>query len=251
MGRWLVTRPQAAAEATAAALAERGHQAVIAPLTRIVPRTPRRLDTQGAQAVVVTSANGATRLADLPAARALPVVAVGAATAEAASAAGASVAHIAGGDGEALARTITDRLAPQDGPLIWLRGDVARGRWRAAVQTAGFAVRQAIVYAADPVAELPDPARAALAGQEAHPLQGVLLFSPRAASLFVRLTRRAGLVDRLAGLTALCLSAAVADAAGVARWAALRTAAEPTEAALLDLMMRPAAPLPPARRRGD
>lgn len=239
MARWLITRPIDAAASTAAALAERGEQTVIAPLTRIVPRQPARLDLSGVQALVVTSANAARRLADLPGARDLPVLAVGDATAQAARRAGAETVRSAGGDGAALGRYVLEKLDPKAGALVWLRGQDARARWRAAAQNGGFAVRQAIVYVADPVAELPIAARDALAGIGDDDLKGVLLFSPRAASLLVRLAGKAGLADRLAALRALCLSGAVADAARVATWGAVQTAPVPTEAALLDLVARP------------
>ena len=81
-----------------------------------------------------------------------------------------------------------------------------------------------------------DPATGDLLG--AGSLDMVLFFSPRAAQTFVILTEQAGLAAACGGLSAICLSPAVADAAigggsGPA-WRVVRTAQRPDMAALLE-----------------
>ncbi|MEE8271986.1 MAG: hypothetical protein V3R98_09705, partial [Alphaproteobacteria bacterium] len=85
-------------------------------------------------------------------------------------------------------------------------------------------------------------------------LAGTLFFSPRTADVFARLVAAAGLVERLRGLIALCLSPAVAERleAGPGRgaWREIRVADRPDTPSLLSLLdARPDCPSPnhPAR----
>jgi uroporphyrinogen-III synthase len=77
----LVTRPEPAAERTAAALVARGHQAWKVPLLRVESLTA---DLSGGwSGVIVTSANAPAAARDNPALLELPVFAVGDSSAEA------------------------------------------------------------------------------------------------------------------------------------------------------------------------
>src|SRR5581483_2853796 len=79
--RALVTRPKAEAAELAAALARRGIAAVVEPLIEIRPLDLPAPSLAGVQAVLCTSANGVGALAAAVAERAIPVFAVGDATA--------------------------------------------------------------------------------------------------------------------------------------------------------------------------
>ena len=99
--RLLVTRPEADAERTAAALRARGHTVVVAPLLRIEPVEDADIAAGPFAAILVTSANAAPaiarhqRFAEL---RALPVFAVGGRSAQAMRAAGFADVTSADGD---------------------------------------------------------------------------------------------------------------------------------------------------------
>src|SRR6187200_345758 len=86
--RVLITRPEREATALAQALAERGHQAVLAPLFRLqvlCPPDDFPATLSASQAVLITSVNGARALAEANEQRSKPIFAVGdttAATAE-------------------------------------------------------------------------------------------------------------------------------------------------------------------------
>ena len=83
--RIAVTRPQTDGERTAANLRARGHEVLLAPLMRIEPVIADL--GRGFAAVIVTSANAASAIADHPARAVLlklPVYAVGRRSAEAA-----------------------------------------------------------------------------------------------------------------------------------------------------------------------
>ena len=215
--RAIVTRPRADSEALAAALARRGIDSVIAPVIGIETlRDPAAAEAvAGAQAVLLTSANGARALAANTECRGTPVFAVGDATAAAARSAGFADVRSADGDSRALAAFVGARLDPAAGGLLHVCGRRTTGDLDAVLGRAGFACRRLPLYDAVAADALPEAAAAALRDGSAD---AVLLFSPRSAAVFVRLARHAGLADTLARVDACCLSAAVAEAAAPASW---------------------------------
>src|SRR4051812_26575745 len=86
--RALVTRPRAEAAELAETLAGRGVTAIIEPLLDIRYRCEPAPDLAGVQAVLCTSANGVRALARLSPERAVPLLAVGEASAARARAEG-------------------------------------------------------------------------------------------------------------------------------------------------------------------
>ena len=230
--RVLVTRPEADAAPLVAALRARGHEALIQPLLTIEPAAPpSRLDLEGVQALLFTSANGVRGFAELCPARSLPVLTVGDASGEAARAAGFTRVESAGGDVEDLARLAVRRLDPKAGALLYAAGGSPAGDLKGALEAAGFAVRRVVLYNAQPAEALGDEVRAALAGGY---LDAVLFFSPRTAETFVRLVERHGLTAACAGCQAVCLSAAVAARLDAIPWGGLAVAERPERSALLD-----------------
>ena len=71
--RVLITRPRDEALELADALAVRGIDSLIEPMIRIVMRADAKLELDDAQAVLLTSANGARALAAASPERQLPV----------------------------------------------------------------------------------------------------------------------------------------------------------------------------------
>lgn len=213
--RLLVVRPQPGADATARALRALGHDPCLAPLLRthgvdwLAPAT-------GPDAVLMSSA-AAARLAG-PAAepfKALPLLAVGDATAAAARAAGWGDVRTGPGTLQAL---IDGAAAGPFRRLLHLAGED-----RTEVSVPAALVLDVItVYRAalQPLPVLPD-------------VGGVLLHSPRTARHF------AAEWDRLGGqrgsLVLFAISPAVAAAAGTG-WRNVMVAARPHEQALLALL---------------
>ena len=113
-----------------------------------------------------------------------------------------------------------------------MRGAVARGDVAQLLITAGFEVRSLITYRVDARERLPDRVRDALIGAT---IDGALFFSPRSATLFARLVGEMALNDRLSGLSALCLSPAVAECLDQVRWRSVRAAGSPDLASLIAL----------------
>lgn len=209
--RAIVVRPPPGDARTLTELRAHGIDAQGVALFAVVPLAWTPPDPRAYDSLLLTSANairhGGAALATL---RALPVVAVGGATARAATAAGFDVALI--GDGEVAAVMIRARESGLTRPLH------LAGRDRVAAGTDAISV-----YASE---ELPVAASATAGFADAT----VLLHSARAA------TRVAALVDRdridRARVRLAAFSTAVADAAG-GGWQEVAIAAAPTDAALI------------------
>lgn len=232
MARVLVTRPEQDAAATAARLRGLGHDALITPLMETHALPGPALDLAGAQAFLVTSANGVRALAARQggAGLGLPVLAVGDTTARAARDLGFTDVASAGGDVDDLARLASERFKPGDGALLHVAGSKIAGDLAGMLAKAGYIYRREVLYDARPVAVLPGAAQAAIAGGT---VAGVLLYSPRTAALFRDLVRAAGLGGYVENLTAFCLSANVA-ARAAGGWRRVVVARSPTENDLMD-----------------
>jgi uroporphyrinogen-III synthase len=233
--RLLVTRPEPDAERTAAALRACGHELLIAPLTHI-ETIVADLSTGPWSAVLMTSANAARAFASHPRCAelvALPVYAVGRRSAEAARAAGFGDVTSADGDVVALVRVVVERIRAATSPLLYLAGEDRSGDLAGDLHRHGLAVQTVVIYRAAAVTGLPAAAREAIASGR---VDAVLHFSRRSSDIYLKAASAAGLLDKALISLHYCLSAQVAApllAAGAAR---VRVAAQPTEAALIDLI---------------
>ncbi len=228
--RVLITRPLEDAEPLAAALKQRGIEAVLAPLMTITDVDAPDLDTDlsGAQALLITSANGIRAFARKVSRRDIPVFAVGDASALVARGLGFGDVRSAAGDVDTLAALVTDELDP--GKLVHVAGTRVAGDLAGLLEAAGFDVRRRVLYQATAVERLsPEVVDDIKSGT----LDGVLLFSPRTAELFAKLAIEAGLEEACASLGAYCLSRAVADNAEALSWRDVVVAGAPNQQSLL------------------
>ncbi|MEM6847663.1 MAG: uroporphyrinogen-III synthase [Pseudomonadota bacterium] len=173
----MVTRPQPFAAGTAALLRGRGYRPLVVPLLRKAARdaaVPFEPD-----AVTVTSRAGAAELARFPELCRRRLFAVGEATAEAARGVGADVIAVGTGGVDALAELIVSH-APNS--VLHLSGEDQAGDLVGTLRSAGISAERLVVYAMEPVGELPDVSGSLLA---------VLLYSPRTARLFDERARTA------------------------------------------------------------
>jgi uroporphyrinogen-III synthase len=144
--RVLVTRPEPASARTAAELERRGHEPVLLPLMQAIHEphalvTPALPDTA---AIAVTSAEAIRVLETLPqetrqALLALPLFAVGRATARAASDAGFADVSIADGDGRFLASLLVATHDPTT-PILYLTGTPRSPDFETDLQQAGLTI---------------------------------------------------------------------------------------------------------------
>ena len=217
--RLLLTRPLEDSRRLAQALTAAGHEVLVEPLLTIEPLAPE-LELDGVQAVAVTSRHALTFLAgredaDARALRALPLFAVGSATAEAARAAGFERVNDAEGDATVLARLLAERLEPAAGAVLHLAGETVGPALAEELAARGIALGGAVTYRAREATALSTVCRAAL---EADRLDGATFLSPRTAATFVRLAGEAQVAERCRGLLAFCLSVAVAKALDGVSW---------------------------------
>src|SRR5882724_9060296 len=185
--RLLVTRPEPDAARSADALRARGHQVLVAPL----------LQTQSIAAdfggpfaaVLMTSANAARALTAHPRAAeltALPVLTVGARSAEVARAGGFSDVTSAEGALADLVRLAAQRFS--EARLLYLAGEDRAGDLAGGLSAHGIAVETAVIYRAVACETLPGEIVNAI-----DRLDGVLHYSRRSAETLLRLAQRAGL----------------------------------------------------------
>jgi uroporphyrinogen-III synthase len=227
--RILVTRPEQDGAEIAARLAAMGHEALLAPLltTHFHDGDEPKLDD--VQAVLATSANGIRALARRTARRDVAIFAVGPQTAEEARGCGFIEIKNANGDARALADATARWAQPQNGVLLHVCGTDAPGTLADTLMQRGFNVRRAALYEVRPVRELP---RAAVAALKEGALDAGLFFSPRSAAVF-----RDCIADLPVGtLTAICISAATAQALQPLAFAAVHIATAPNQDALLALV---------------
>jgi uroporphyrinogen-III synthase len=220
--RIAITRALPEAEGSAARLRQLSGEPIVAPLLEIAP-LQCSADTSGVQALLFTSANG-VRAAQASLERALPVLAVGDATARAASQAGFANVRSAQGDVAALAAMAAATLDPKAGALLYLSGAHVAGDLIGALHAAGYDARRAIVYDARIVDVLP--------AAYLQPLDMVAFHSARAAQAFARFG-----APHAAQRIAVCLSPAVAEAAKAVDWARVVVAAAPQDDALWSAAM--------------
>jgi uroporphyrinogen-III synthase len=203
----------------------------VAPLLEVRPVPDARLDLDEVCAIAFTSANAVAAFAALSPERGARVFAVGDATAAAARAAGFAGVLSAAGDVRALATALAARRRELTGVILNPTAAEPAADLAGALEAAGLRVRTTPLYETAPATLPPDfAARLAETGT-------VLAHSARAASVL------AGLLTRHPAphLTALALSAQVAEPLAGRGLAEVRIAAQPTEAALLALLGKPGA----------
>lgn len=226
--RILITRPLEDGKQIAARLAERGHQALLAPLLTPHFYEGPEPDLNGVLAILATSANGIRAFVRRTPRRDFSVFAVGPQTAEEARKSGFTEVRNADGDAKALALAAT-LWAAKKGVLLHVCGEDAPGTLAENLTLRGFKVRRCPLYAIEPAARLPQAARAALKNRE---LDGAMFFSPKSARIFGALADGLPTED----LTAFCISPATAQALSPMPFAHIAVAARPNQAAMLALL---------------
>jgi uroporphyrinogen-III synthase len=231
--RVLLTRTEDDAAPLAMQLARLGIASTIDPLLEIHVFPGDAPDLGNVQALLFTSANGARAFARRCPRRDLPVLAVGDATARTAAEFGFTTVESAGGDVLALAELARQTLDPGAGTLLHAAGSVTAGDLAKLLADDGFDVQRQVLYEARMARRL-TPATVEMVRR--NRIDGVVLFSPRTAAVFVDLAQSEGLSAACGRLTAFCLSWAVADAIEALAWRRVAVAARPEQGAIVDMI---------------
>lgn len=235
--RLLITRPEPDASKLAKRLEALDHESTIEPLMSVSFEDTDPVDLSEAQAVIATSRNGLAGLEAQGAhriARALPLFAVGKATARAARDLGFELIVTGAGTVHDLVPQIVSACDPQAGFLAYLAGDVTSVDLRAELEPHGFRIDAPVVYRMHAAENFTDDTFEQIATGE---IDGVLLFSPRTADIYVRLVRKHRLTAPASRMTHYCLSDAVARRLAPLGNIRIETAPAPNLDALLALLV--------------
>lgn len=230
--RLLLTRAVDDAARTREKLEAMGHQVMVSPVIEIVS-TEASWPIGVVDAVVATSAHAFIKLPNglsSEARRLLPLFLVGERTEAAARVAGFVGGPTVAKTAAALAQEFRE-LAARPRRLVYLAGRDRKPDLEAAFADMGQAVDVVEVYGAHPCAT---PSQEAVRALQGNAVDGVLHFSRRSASLFVEVTKKAGL--DMGRPTHFCLSEDVAAPLRDAGYPAIEVALEPHEADLLALV---------------
>jgi uroporphyrinogen-III synthase len=209
----VVTRPEPDGSRLAHRLAGLGYEPVLCPLMQIEvdPDAVIAADREY-QALLVTSANGLRAISRTGQAErlvAIPLIAVGPASARLAAELGFADVCEAAGDVKAVADLVRRTLSATDGPLLYVTGNARAGDLKGDLEKDGFAVDRLEAYSAVPATQLDEACAAAIRSGD---VDAVMLYSPRTARIWARLIKSQGLADKAEDLLHICLSPAVADA---------------------------------------
>jgi uroporphyrinogen-III synthase len=230
--RVVVTRPQADAERTAAAVGAKGHDVLVAPLMGVEAIEADLAGVWGG--VIVTSANapGALNVNAREALSKLPVYAVGQRSADAARQAGFANVVSAGGDVRDLVQLVAERRVDAKARLLYLAGEDRAADLIAELAVHGIAAEMRVVYR---VATAPFPPEL-IAALQAGDVDAVLHFSRRSTENYLAGAKAAGISEQALAVRHLCLSAQVAEPLKAAGAERVSVAKRPDEAALLELL---------------
>ncbi|TIW71913.1 MAG: uroporphyrinogen-III synthase [Mesorhizobium sp.] len=235
MLRVLLTRPEPGASRTAHRLEQMGFQPILLPLTETVALPAKASEApKHAMAVAVTSANAVRHASRelIAALAALPCHAVGKRTAEAARKAGFTTVNEGPGDALALTDAIAGGSAA--GTIVYLCGRVRFPAFEQRLSAAGIPVRAVETYDTIGLDYSDADVAATLSG---GPVDGVLLYSAKAAVAMQALIRRPALGGYFEKTGFFALSGRIAAALDGVAPERVRVAAEPQEDALIRLVL--------------
>jgi uroporphyrinogen-III synthase len=231
----LVTRPRPEADRTAAALARKGYQALLAPMLEI-EAVDAAIGAGPWAGLILTSGNAARALADHPmleALRPLRGFTVGKRTERAARALGFQSVASVGGDSEDLVQVIMARGSADGVPYLYLAGNDRARDLAGELGAHGIGVETVVIYRANAAVALPEESRDALLNKS---VGAILHYSRRTAAIFCDCVEAAELVRPVNEIPHYVLSERVAEPLAAAGVNDVHVAESPDEDALLGLL---------------
>ncbi len=223
--RVVVTRAENEAARMGSLLQKAGCTMLVAPMMEI-DFVDAPVDLEPYQAVVATSANAVRGLAKATEERGVRVYCVGKPTDDIAQELGFTNTEHSIGTHNNLVNFIKRYAKPEDGPMLYLHGEVVTGTPVQDLRRNGFKMAAKLMYKAVGAKGLPDAVREEISGE--NPPEVVTFLSIRTYRLFREVLEKEGLLGQMAKVTAVCISPAVADFAREIRWKSVLTAKEMT-----------------------
>ncbi len=246
--RVLLTRPQAQTEELGAVLKRQGIEWLGEPLLRIVPVSWSPDVLAGRQALMLTSANAAREFLRIHGVRRdMPIYAVGPDTAAPLLAEGFSNVQAADGTAVSLIGYVRRHAAPHAGPLLYLSGLNITLDLAASLAPAGLAADHVVVYRAFAAERLSMKVRRELSQERVN---AAVFLSARTAAIFCSLVIASGIVSACACMTAVAISAKVAEALRPAGFGQVVVSKTPSIDGIVDAVLHVAAGMPKVRREG-
>lgn len=190
----LLTRPLEDSLLLAKIYEEQGRSSFIEPMIFLEALTPPSIDVTSYDGIVLTSKHA------LPALTALsenqdkedfpPLYCVGEKTADAAREAGFIRILDGGGSSASMKEAIKASFTPSVGNLLYLRGEIVKGRWCEKLRLQGFKIDEHIVYKAHAAIGL-SPALIQLLKEKK--ITEIPFYSERSKEIFLSLAREAGI----------------------------------------------------------
>jgi uroporphyrinogen-III synthase len=221
-----ITRAEPGAAATAARVRQLGIEPIVEPLLEVRAIEGADLDLSGVSALAFTSANAVAAFATRSTERTLRVFAVGDATAAAARAQRFQSVLSAQGDVAALASALVARRRELTGTILYPAAAEPAQDLAGALAAVGLRVRQTAIY--ETVAVQPSAAFVARLPE----VDAVLLHSAKAAQGLAQFLN----ANPAPHLVAYCLSRQIGRSLTRAGLAAVLSAGQPNETALLGLL---------------
>jgi len=231
--RVLVTRAWEDARRTADALAGRGHEAVVAPMSEIRQFETAEPDLANVQAILATSSNGVRAFASRCTRRDIRMLTVGESTAATARSAGFANVSSADGDSAALAAMIRRALNPAAGALLHVTGRGRGAGLRRELADAGFECRIWELYDVMPDGAFPDRVIEAF---RRDAIDAILVLSPESGRILAGALRAGGVASKCERVIACCISESAAEKIQDIEFGSIRIAERPTLDAVLAIL---------------
>lgn len=233
--RVLITRANEEAKHLGNQIIKIGCTPLIASMMEIEYKTDP-FDPDEFSAVVTSSQQAIKALADSTDRRDMLLYVVGPASERCAKELGFTQVRAAAGTGKAMVGFIRRTLDEKDRPVCYFRGEVVHQPIGKDLSRAGYTVKPRLAYRAKAVDHFPDDVLAEFAKET--PPEVAIFMSIRTYRLFAEALEKSGYMDKISQMTAVCISAAVADFVREHRWKRVVTLAKPGGMELIDTVKR-------------
>lgn len=203
--RIIITRPKEDGAALTEKLRERGHDPVLMPLIKIVPRITVQIPRKRYNLICLTSANGVRFNAFDAVHKKTRLLTVGAHSMQAALEAGFENVAAEGGDIVGLLKYIMEHYRPQNGSILYISGAETSGDLEGKLKQTGYDVDRIVTY--DAIASSLSNELNAIQSADA-----VMLYSARSAKIWSSEIKRLNLDEKVSQMMHYCLSPHVAAA---------------------------------------